>query len=240
MDYQLEITTRCNYSCSYCAGRKMAQQDMSWETFISIVDRIDTKSNVTLQGEGEPTLHPKFWDMVDYVSKKGHVIHTTLNGTQLDTELIPKYFKQINISIDSLDAELCNSIGRINLPKVLRNLEELVKVIPPQAITLRTVDFGQPLDDLKQFVNKNNFKWWPQLLQQKKDYTSTYTGKFINIATVNAPRTTLCSYLRKDIVRYYTVTGLELPCFIIKDTTGITTIDNMKRSMPGACIGCKM
>lgn len=238
MEYQLEITTRCNYSCNYCAGRQMPQADMEWSTFVEIIDSIPTPSIITLQGEGEPTLHPLFWPMVDYATKKQHSVRTTLNGTQLDTTQIPKYFKEINISIDSLDEELCNEIGRVNLPKVLKNISDLCAVYPASSITIRTVDFNQPLGALREYVHSNNFKWRVQPIQRKEDYTSTYKNQFIEVVSANKPRTTLCSYLKQDKLRYYTFTGLELPCCFIKDTAGISTIDRMKHVMPRGCNGC--
>jgi len=167
-----------------------------------------------------------------------HHVVTTLNGTQLDTVNIPKYFKDINISIDTLDEELCNKIGRVNLPKVLKNISDLREVSPSTSISIRTVHFNQPLDELKEYVKRNNFKWFVQPVERKEDYVSTYKNQFINIMPINTPRKTLCSYLTQDRIRYYKPTGLVLPCCFIKDTTGITTIDNMKHSMPRACNGC--
>jgi MoaA/NifB/PqqE/SkfB family radical SAM enzyme len=63
---QFEITTRCNFDCFYCAGRAMRQGDMSYEVFIDLlarhVERNGTPDTVSLQGEGEPTLHHDFKD----------------------------------------------------------------------------------------------------------------------------------------------------------------------------------
>jgi molybdenum cofactor biosynthesis enzyme MoaA len=71
---QFEITTRCNFTCFYCAGRHMRQGDMLYETFAALLERdiaIHGVPNVVpLQGEGEPTLHHYrselgwFWHLV--------------------------------------------------------------------------------------------------------------------------------------------------------------------------------
>lgn len=102
---QLEITTRCNFSCYYCAGRDMPQQDMAWDTFTSIVDGIAWPGAiVSLQGEGEPSLHPRFWEMAQYVADRGHVPYTILNGSRIDAWRLAALFPTAGISIDTLQA----------------------------------------------------------------------------------------------------------------------------------------
>lgn len=105
MFYQLEITTRCNFDCFYCAGRDMPQQDMAWDTFVRIVDRIPGRgSMVSLQGEGEPSLHPKFEAMAQHVATRGHQAYTILNASRIDAERLSRLFPTVGISVDTLDA----------------------------------------------------------------------------------------------------------------------------------------
>ena len=133
----------------------MSQQDMTWETFSAIIDRLSKRHphcTVSLQGEGEPSLHPLFWRMVDYVVASGHTPYSILNGSRVEAARIASTFPRIGISLDTLDADTAERIGRHNLPKVLSNLEELVAAMGPARITVMSVDLGQPLAPLRAWV----------------------------------------------------------------------------------------
>lgn len=53
---QIEITTRCNYECFYCAGRDVPRRHMSWKATPGILHRVaERRGAANLQGEGEPT-----------------------------------------------------------------------------------------------------------------------------------------------------------------------------------------
>lgn len=66
--HQIEITSRCNLACRYCAHPKMprAKQDMDEATFIQALTwvqrfaRAGTQHELNLAGIGESTLHPDF------------------------------------------------------------------------------------------------------------------------------------------------------------------------------------
>ena len=252
---QLEITTRCNYACFYCAGRDMPQQDMAWATFTGIVDAIAVPgATVSLQGEGEPTLHPRFWDMVAYVHSKRHRPYTIINGSRVDVPRIARLFPQIGISIDTLDAAVADKIGRYNLPKVLANLEALCSAMGPQRIVLMTVNLGQPLDELTAWAKQRGFaSHVVQPLKTKSDYARRYEKLLVRVPAPNGvksevpstpaaiPRT--CRFLYQDIMRYYTCSGLALPCCFIKDTEGIYSIAGLRTALgqgrvPKGCAGC--
>jgi hypothetical protein len=179
--YQLEITTRCNFSCFYCAGRSMPQQDMEWRTFEAIVDGIPRLgSMVSLQGEGEPSLHPGFYDMAEYVAARGHRPYSIL---------------------------------------------------------------GQPLDALRAWVKDRGFgNHVVQPLERKDDYAKRYV--VTPPRRLHPPGPSTCRFLAQNVMRFYTWKGQELPCCFIKDTSGIASIPELKRSLesgstPPGCSGCR-
>lgn len=244
MYHQLEITTRCNFSCWYCAGRDMPQKDMEWDTFCKIVDAIaQAGSTVSLQGEGEPTLHPRFWEMVRYVRTKGHVPYTIINASRVDAKLIARHFLTVGVSIDTLDPAQADQIGRHNLAKVLANLDKLCKVMAPDRITIMTVDMGQPLQDLRDWVKDQGFgRHIVQPLMQKQDYAQRYPQKVHPLDRKPHPQT--CRFVEQNSMRFYTWVGQELPCCFIKDTSGIESITALHAmlhtgNVPQGCRGCK-
>jgi MoaA/NifB/PqqE/SkfB family radical SAM enzyme len=244
MYHQLEVTTRCNFACWYCAGRDMPQQDMQWDTCCKIVDAIPhPASTVSLQGEGEPTLHPRFWDMVRYVRTKGHVPYTIINGSRVNVTLIARHFLTVGVSIDTLDSGVAEQLGRHNLAKVLANLEGLCKLMEPHRITIMTVDVGQPLQALRDWVKAKGFgQHIVQPLMQKQDYAQRYPQRVRDETGKTHPQT--CQYVQQDSMRFYTRQGLALPCCFIKDTRGINSIQELgtlllNGSTPPGCIGCK-
>lgn len=250
---QLEITTRCNFSCLYCAGRVMPQRDMSWDVFVNIIDSIPpVRGTVSLQGEGEPTLHPKFWEMVEYVSRAGHVPYSIINGSRVDVERMAYWFPRLAISIDSFDEDFSRKIGRVNPEKVLHNFMALLRVMGPERLVVMTVDMGQPLDDLIDFLKKHSIRRHIiQPLMRKVDYAVNYSDGFLRRSTdfsiqsyMGRGKSCTCRYLYQDSMRYYNWEGLALPCCFIKDTRGIDSIDGLRRDMesgivPFGCMGCR-
>lgn len=242
MHYQLEITTRCNFDCFYCAGRDMPQKDMSWDTFTKIVLAIPGKGfSVWLQGEGEPSLHPQFEAMARYVRQHGHHPYTILNGSRVDAQKLPILFPTIGLSVDTLDEACAHQIGRYNLPKVLKNIDLLSQVMQPKRINIMTVDMGQPLDALRSWAVERGFgRHIVEALSPKTDYARRYT---VNSQAIMPSRPSSCAFLQRDVMRFYTWMGKELPCCFIKNTNAFTTVNDLRSRLAkgdilGCCAGC--
>lgn len=242
--YQIEVTTLCNFSCWYCTGRSMEQKNMKWSVFTKIVDSIPKNNIVMLQGEGEPTLWPHWWEGVAYIHSKGLIPRTIINGSRIDVEKIAHFFPTVGISLDTLDEKVADWIGRHNLPKVLANLEELLKAMPGRVI-VHVSSVGQNTTKLVKWLSSKNIPHTVQSLQQKQDYTEVYPvwvmTKKKTAAQQVKPHT--CSYIERGH-KYYTVNGAELPCCYIKRNTETFDVETVKTEMlnaivPSHCVGCK-
>lgn len=239
---QIEISTHCNFSCFYCAGRDMAQEYMQFARFNEILDRLPTGQHVVcLQGEGEPMLHPNFWKMVEHLQSRCHTPYTITNGTRIDAVRIAATFPRIAISIDTLDPAEAECIGRKKLDKVLRNLDRLIEIMGSQRLVVMTVDYGQPLDELKAFVQAKGIgEHIVQPLQIKDDYRRRYP----DFAAPATEYTYRCRYLEQPLQRTYGMDGREYPCCYIKDPAGFTSIDDLRtalaqKTVPPCCSGCR-
>src|SRR5437763_270295 len=88
---QIEPVGQCNLRCTMCPI--LFRQDgppngppafMQWDTFTRIVDEFPNLEHLQLQGLGEPLMHPRFFDMVEYAVAKGVRVTTNTNFTLLN------------------------------------------------------------------------------------------------------------------------------------------------------------
>jgi len=239
---QIEVTTHCNMACFYCAGRTMPQRHMPKERFEAILARLPKRRlTVSLQGEGEPFLHPHFWDLAALVAAAGHIPFTITNGSAVvDPERVSRVFPRIGVSVDTLDAELADRIGRVQLTRVLRNLQRLMACMGRGRVTLYTVDSGQSLQEVKLFAARHGLEHFIQPLQRKEDYRRRYAERVESNAPSRARR---CRYLDSGYMRYFNVDGLMMPCPFIKDAQHYQSIDALRAELaagatPACCRGC--
>ena len=136
---QIEPVGECNLRCTMCpinyrddhplngSRHKM----MDFDLFRSIVDQFTNMKTLHLQGLGEPTLHPRFFDMVTYAVNKGIRVTTNTNLTTLNPKrallAVTSGLDTLHFSIDGTTAETYERI-RVNarFDRVIANLENLV------------------------------------------------------------------------------------------------------------------
>ncbi len=156
---QIEITNRCNYSCGMCPREtfNLPEKDIPFDLFKHIIDRIDSRYNVTLTGWGEPLLHPQLMEMIAYTKNKGHKVGLTTNGlllAQYTEKFIEIRLDKLTISLDSIDDESGAKEGHPSSKVVQKNIESLVKLrgtkpIPVVTIQITMHDEKQCLDAVR-------------------------------------------------------------------------------------------
>lgn len=89
---QVEVTSHCNASCTYCPRTvyhdRWASRHLSLEIFRKLVSAFARTRLVFLSGWGEPFLNPDLWAMIQMVKEAGCRVGTTTNGMLLDPEKI--------------------------------------------------------------------------------------------------------------------------------------------------------
>ncbi len=137
---QIHITNQCNLMCRYCyyygPGTKHqpdGKTHIPFDVFVRIVrDCIDLKvDTVILSGQGEPTIHPHFCKMMDYLEYQPLSVRLFSNGT------FPlKYCANILKAVDHIIINLGEADrasyrylqGKDFFVRVIKNIRELARL----------------------------------------------------------------------------------------------------------------
>ncbi len=115
----VEPTNACNLRCSFCfvtEGMARPEGFIDWTLYKKIIDETPRLEHLVLHNWGEPLLHPKIFEMIDYASRAGvpHVVMNT-NGTLLDDAkielLVRSGLSVLRFSIDGLEDTYKNIRG---------------------------------------------------------------------------------------------------------------------------------
>jgi len=143
----------CSFDCIYCECGWTLEKKIAPEQFFSveeIIAAIEAKlsqcsvagtqiDSITFSGNGEPTLHPNFYQIIDtlivlrdqYFPKT--VITCLSNATQLANEKVLSALKRIENPVLKLDAVTESLFQLINKPVTPISVEEIMKQLQPLA-----------------------------------------------------------------------------------------------------------
>lgn len=112
----LDITNVCNLRCIHCPHAEIqARGDfkpyhMPWDLFETTMDELvghEQPCVVRIVGDGEPLIHPRLFDMIEFArTRTGCIVNLTTNGVLLNPEkadaLLGLGTDLIDVSIDAL------------------------------------------------------------------------------------------------------------------------------------------
>lgn len=132
----IEPTSVCNLRCVMCFQidtsftKKEFMGYMPWELFVSVADQIRQHKcrAVTLASRGEPTLHPRFGEMLNYLAAGGVMdLKINTNATrlteQLSRDILEAGVNEVVFSVDAGTKETYEGI------RILGRFEEVVAKI---------------------------------------------------------------------------------------------------------------
>jgi MoaA/NifB/PqqE/SkfB family radical SAM enzyme len=110
----------------------MAQQDISLESFAKFIDQVEGLEHIELQGEGEPLLHPRFFELIECARRKFPALEISLisNGSLFTAEnvdgLLRNRVTRILVSTESADDATFQRIRGGKLERVRRGISHLL------------------------------------------------------------------------------------------------------------------
>lgn len=158
----IHITDRCNFNCLYCyyhapERKRKDKKDMDFNFFKKVVDEAGKLGIgvVSLSASGEPTLHPRIGDMIDYAKSKGMKLLMTTNGSFNKGML--KHILKIDTLIVSLSSVSEDRFKELQQDKylgfhnVMENLLTISKIKNSKKIS-------RPFVQMNYIINKMNYK----------------------------------------------------------------------------------
>jgi MoaA/NifB/PqqE/SkfB family radical SAM enzyme len=136
---QVEPVGQCNLRCQMCSIQFREDGPpfgplafMEFDRFTRLIDEFEDLEQLHLQGLGEPTMHPRFFDMVEYAAARGIKVSTNTNGTLLNARRAERCVTSgldcLHLSIDGATAATYERIRvRGHFDRVVANLERLLE-----------------------------------------------------------------------------------------------------------------
>lgn len=132
---ELHLTDTCNLKCEWCTDKELRQNGAVME--MPVIRRLFREfwrhgTGVTLEGGGEPTLHPDFHKVVETGQKNGLDMGLITNGTVDISESI-HMLHWARISLDSSTKEEYRKEKGVDcFERVLKNLEKMSAARDPR------------------------------------------------------------------------------------------------------------
>ena len=133
---QVEVAGACNLRCRMCLVRYRPALDrrtalFPLDRFVALLDEAPELERVTLQGLGEPLLHPDLTAMVATCAARGIRVGFNTNGTLLTARRIDALLRAgldwLHVSVDGASARTFESIrDGARFDRVIRNLRRVV------------------------------------------------------------------------------------------------------------------
>ena len=163
----IEPNAACNLKCPMCFQidksftRKPFMGIMKWELFKKVVDEANEigVGAITLASRGEPLMHPKFSEMIQYISKKENIFELKINtnGSFLNEKICHDIFKSrvttVVISADHYEKEKFEELRKNSkYEKIIENVKLLYSIREKfyhdveTEIRISGVDFYKELD----------------------------------------------------------------------------------------------
>jgi MoaA/NifB/PqqE/SkfB family radical SAM enzyme len=178
---EFHLTEKCNYKCEYCTGgyspKNRNADDKTINSFIELLSKLKEQGTIKLIG-GEPTFHPRFFEIAQAAIKYKHNLHVGTNfspSNELFKKLIDEAERknQINLLV-SLHLSQIESVDEF-IEKVVSIKEYARGKVFIQISSVVTDENIMLLKDINEKLSLHNI---PVMLQRLKINSKTGFYKY--------------------------------------------------------------
>lgn len=206
---ELSLTNACNLKCVWCCDSTIRRKysgyidkKILFDLFRSLL-KGGTKG-VTVEGGGEPTLHPDFVEIIHSIRKNKMAIGLFSNGLKID-EVLPniRCFEWIRISLDAdnpatfkkykgrncfntviknikkLAAKKGNTligVGYISTRYNMGHIEDLIELLKNIGVDYFYI---RPIEDYPEYSSLNDLEWLKAYSSKNFEVVVNYSGRLV-------------------------------------------------------------
>ncbi|MDE6947289.1 MAG: radical SAM protein [Anaeroplasmataceae bacterium] len=132
---ELHLTDLCNLNCEWCTDKELRKNKATLD--LKVIEKLFCEfgnhgTGVTLEGGGEPTLHPCFRQVVE-TGKKFNIDMGLITNGIMDISEFVQAFRWIRVSLDSSTKEEYRREKGVDcFERVLENLEKISQTRKPK------------------------------------------------------------------------------------------------------------
>ena len=156
-----EIVGKCNATCTYCITGNGTQRggivdlEEFKETINSLFEKniADTEALFQLYNWGEPFLHPKFNEIISFLSQKNIKFYLSSNFSIIPKNLSKESFKSckgITISMPGFSQSSYDKIHQFKFDKILENINFILNFIPAEKLQVSYHLYQFNITEIKQ------------------------------------------------------------------------------------------
>lgn len=165
---RIGLTDRCNLKCEFCPRDEYFEAIgggkgvfLSLENLRKLEPAIAAARKVSLTGFGEPTVHPQFFEIVDYICRTCSAerpICIITNGTTLSerhAHALAGRIGSIAVSLNAATSETYRQVAHFDLNKVTSKIRNFARALPEQdrrRVALHFVVNGEVMHEMPAFV----------------------------------------------------------------------------------------
>lgn len=133
---EIDPVAWCNHACGWCVDPEHHHTSLEWATYSQLIDELtafevhgEQVEGIVFKGGGEPGLHPRFADMVEYAAGRGFAVGVVSNGSRLRDHagVLARNASYARISLDGPTQESHHRVHRSHdFDHIVQSVAELV------------------------------------------------------------------------------------------------------------------